>query len=234
MLTVGFLPLEDPPLDRLLVANGVTMLGAAGIAVLATLIAAEALGTKVRFGIGMRSLLKGVTTTVVATPVVLAIMLAAGLALTLVRTAMGLEPSATHELLIELQAASGGTVVLIIFTALVVAPVAEEVLFRGVMQTGLAQGLAVVFQGSTPSAEPVLADAGRAVRRNVGPLARWVAIVVTAGAFALVHEPWSMPLIFLLAVGLGWLYERTQSLWAVIGVHFAFNAFNTGLALLVA
>jgi membrane protease YdiL (CAAX protease family) len=45
-------------------------------------------------------------------------------------------------------------------------------------------------------------------------------------AFSILHEPWSVPLIFVLSLMLGYLYERTGTLWAPIAVHFVFNAVN--------
>jgi membrane protease YdiL (CAAX protease family) len=55
-----------------------------------------------------------------------------------------------------------------------------------------------------------------------------VAIIVTAVLFAAVHfpQPQSIPAIFLLALGLGYAYERTGSLVAPIVMHMIFNAVN--------
>lgn len=91
------------------------------------------------------------------------------------------------------------------FGAVVLAPVMEEVLFRGLLQTSIAR----------VAARP------------------WVAIGATSLLFALIHPPFSIPAIFVLSLTLGYLYHRTQNLWAAIAFHIAFNAANTGLTLLM-
>lgn len=55
----------------------------------------------------------------------------------------------------------------------------------------------------------------------------WVAIFVTSGVFAIIHEAWTAPLIFLLALCLGYAYERTNNLWIPITMHAIFNIANT-------
>ena len=40
-------------------------------------------------------------------------------------------------------------------------------------------------------------------------LQRWMAIVLASAAFAYLHQLDAMPIIFLLALGLGYVYERT-------------------------
>ena len=87
------------------------------------------------------------------------------------------------------------------FTAIVLAPVAEEALFRGVLYTALRQ---------------------RGYRR----LAVWG----NAMLFALIHFNIAaiVPLIFLALVWT-WLYERTGNLLAPIAAHMTFNAVNFAL-----
>jgi len=81
--------------------------------------------------------------------------------------------------------------------ATVIAPLAEEWFFRGLVQTYLV-GL---------------------FRR------RWLAIGVAAVAFGLVHspQPYAIPALILLAVLLGCSYERTGALWSPIAIHAVFN-----------
>jgi membrane protease YdiL (CAAX protease family) len=81
--------------------------------------------------------------------------------------------------------------------AVVIAPVAEEVFFRGLLQTFLVRVL------------------GR----------RWPAIVVAAVLFSLAHlsSPHHIPALVVLAVMLGYAYERTGSLVSPILIHAAFN-----------
>lgn len=82
--------------------------------------------------------------------------------------------------------------------AVLVAPVCEEMLFRG-----------IVF---------------RALQQNVRPFWAWGG---TSLLFALVHAHAEtfLPLT-LLSLILIWVYERTGNLWGAIAVHAAFNGFN--------
>lgn len=89
-------------------------------------------------------------------------------------------------------------------TAIIIAPLCEEFLFRG------------YFYGVG--------------KRYAGP---WISGVATALMFAAYHTNLaSLPGLFLLAVVLTLAYERTGSLWVPIGMHAIFNA--TSLAVLFA
>ncbi len=81
--------------------------------------------------------------------------------------------------------------------AVVIAPIAEECFFRGLLQTVLSN----LFGG------------------------RWTAIIVTAVAFALMHsdQRHAVPPLAALAVILGYAYERHGSLLVPILLHAAFN-----------
>lgn len=94
-------------------------------------------------------------------------------------------------------------VVLVVLSAVVVTPLFEELLFRGAVQ-----GFCVsVLSG------------------NDGPgwTARWGGIVASSLVFAGLHAPWSMPAIFVLSVGLGYVYERTGRLAPAVVMHLLFN-----------
>lgn len=114
-------------------------------------------------------------------------------------------------MLIESDSALGSA--LIIISAVLIAPVLEEVIFRGLMQSVLVEWF--------------------------GQSMRWGVVLVTATVFALVHvgsvPPAAMAQVIfgLLVFGviLGWLYERTGSLWPSIIVHIGFNALNVIVAL---
>lgn len=88
---------------------------------------------------------------------------------------------------------------------LALVPIIEELLFRGFLQNWL---------------------------RSI--LGRRRALVLTALAFTVVHYSPSQGIaniqliagLFLLALFLGFLYERQQCLWACIGLHCTFNAFS--------
>ena len=95
--------------------------------------------------------------------------------------------------------------VLAIASAAILAPAGEECLFRGIFQT--------------------------AIKKIVPPRPgsmyhRWVAIAAAAGVFGLMHAgtPQFVPALVVLGVLLGYLYERTGSLWTPISVHLLFNA----------
>lgn len=81
------------------------------------------------------------------------------------------------------------------FAAVFVAPVCEEIIFRGYFYS--------------------------AAKKFAGP---WVAAVCSALVFAAAHGNLSALLpLFILALVLVFLYEKTGSLWAPIAVHFCFN-----------
>jgi membrane protease YdiL (CAAX protease family) len=81
------------------------------------------------------------------------------------------------------------------FAAVFVAPVCEEIIFRGYFYA--------------------------AAKKFAGP---WVAAICSALIFAAAHGNLAALLpLFILALVLVVLYEKTGSLWAPIGVHFCFN-----------
>jgi membrane protease YdiL (CAAX protease family) len=102
----------------------------------------------------------------------------------------------------------------LILGAVLVAPAIEEVLFRGLFQTLLVWAFTHGMR-----ARPVVA--------------RWAGILLASLVFALIHDLWSAPLIFLLSVCLGYAYERTGNLWLAVGMHALFNGSQTLLFLLV-
>ena len=82
-------------------------------------------------------------------------------------------------------------------TAIVAAPLFEELLFRGLIQNGVT----------------------RLTRQP------WFGILVASILFAIIHPWWTIPPIFVLSVLLGYVYHRTQNLWAATLMHALFNAF---------
>jgi len=62
--------------------------------------------------------------------------------------------------------------------------------------------------------------------------ASWMAIILASILFAYVHQRlWLMPPIFFLSICLGYVYERTNNLWAPIVIHTVFNGASTLLFL---
>jgi membrane protease YdiL (CAAX protease family) len=154
-----------------------------------------------------------------------------------------------HELLRVMNEAKGVTVAVLIASAVLIAPIFEEMFFRGHVQTVLAyvwprierwrrggstapaRGFEVIMP--PPPDQPMLAQMAPPEAPLPPPLEspkawqRWVAVVVTSLLFSLVHPVWSMPPIFLLAVCLGYAYERTGNLWTTITMHAMFNTTST-------
>jgi membrane protease YdiL (CAAX protease family) len=101
---------------------------------------------------------------------------------------------------------------IVIFEAVVLVPLAEELLFRGLLQTIIVYLLAG--------------------RRQPATAARWIGVLITAAIFAAVHLEIAFFLpLFVLAIGLGYLYERTGNLWASAMMHGLFNALQIVLYL---
>ena len=140
-----------------------------------------------------------------------ALPMALGLSVVTVYVGLGLgrpAPEIGHELLSVLQEPALWWVKAGLLTsALVLAPLLEEVIFRGLVQTAF---LSVTRRGR-----------------------RWWVVIIAAGIFTGMHigQPWQvLPSLFVLGVVLGWLYERTGSLWPSVLVHAGFNAVNVALA----
>jgi membrane protease YdiL (CAAX protease family) len=64
---------------------------------------------------------------------------------------------------------------------------------------------------------------------------RWPVIVAASTLFAVVHlgyvPPPGLPGLFVLGMGLGYVYERTGALWASMLLHLVFNAANIAVVL---
>ena len=86
--------------------------------------------------------------------------------------------------------------ILIIVIAVVIAPVLEEMLFRGLFQTAIRSFFA----------KP------------------WLSVVISSVLFAAFHQPGHWPALFVLAVCLGYSYEKSGSLFRPIFIHSLFNA----------
>jgi membrane protease YdiL (CAAX protease family) len=96
----------------------------------------------------------------------------------------------------RLATAGPGLVIVILVRACILAPLAEEMLFRGGLFTWLRQ------------------------RRSA-----WVTVLLTACAHALIHGlPAVFPLVVALGIGLGWVRERSGSIVPGVIVHGLNNA----------
>jgi membrane protease YdiL (CAAX protease family) len=196
-----------------------------------------------RLGFSLAQLPRGFAVGFLASLLVLPLTFIASVVTDRLWRLVGLEHPQAHEMLEILgQTRSPGLRALIYASAIVVAPVFEELLFRGHVQTLLVSMLAAVgsparaiptvagdpvIDPTAPPAQAVLEYAPpppRRVTQLPGPGIHWFAIVVTSVLFALVHGAlWMMPPIFFLSLCLGYVYERTANLWASITVHLMFN-----------
>lgn len=138
--------------------------------------------------------------------------------------------------------------IVLLAAATLVAPIFEEILFRGHLQTMLTYAFArlrqprpivrqggfdvVLPDGQVEPVAPVIEPPPPRPAPSVPT--RWLAIVITSLLFAVVHPLWTVPPIFILSLCLGYAYERTANLWTVIVMHALFNATSTTIYLLFA
>lgn len=103
-----------------------------------------------------------------------------------------------HPILTFVGTAPARWVAIALTSTVVLAPVAEELFFRGLIQSMLR-------------------------RYGFGP---WPAVLVASGVFAASHasQPQDLPALFVLGLALGYNYERTGRLVAPILLHALFNA----------
>jgi len=140
----------------------------------------------------------------------------------LICQALGYDEVQRHEFLEALEKnPPWHSVALLLILPAIVAPLVEEVFFRGILQSFLIRFLS--RRGVVNDKE---ADEGIAVARLTACPAscRWTGIIITAGSFALVHGDWQhWPALFVLGMVLGYSYERQGNLWMPILVHSWFN-----------
>ena len=97
----------------------------------------------------------------------------------------------------------------IIVAAVVIVPVFEEMLFRGLFQTMIRSFLETLYLNPGTS----------------GRNGAWLSIAITSAIFAAVHQnPEHWPALFVLSMCLGYAYEKSGSLLRPIFIHSFFNA----------
>lgn len=117
----------------------------------------------------------------------------ASIAIGLVQAAaVGKEPQAVAQALLGHRGLPA--LALDLIAVAVLTPIAEELLFRGLLFGGLRQRLPFIG-----------------------------AAVIATLLFTLVHEPQAWPGVFVLGFGLALAYERTRTLWAPIATHATVN-----------
>jgi membrane protease YdiL (CAAX protease family) len=195
-------------------------------------------GLRRRFGIhlgyGVRRLGKGLLFGVLGSLCVVPLVDGSMILVEWAYRAAGYEHPKEHDLLRALGESNDRmTEAVLIVGAAVLAPVFEELLFRGHVQTLLRSGMARLRR-EVRAPEASGQEGGLAADGSASPQAAeipvstsWVAILATAVLFALVHPMWTWPAIFLLAVCLGYAYERTGNLWVPVVIHAVFNSTQT-------
>lgn len=133
-----------------------------------------------------------------------------GLAVNLISTALGypVDPVAHQALQSLRDEFSIELLIALIVSAVIIAPLIEEMVFRGVFQTSLI---------------------------HLCRETRWPALIIASTVFSMIH--WSVVAwqglvpLFVLGLVFGYLYERTGSLLSPILAHAVFNAANIIIAL---
>lgn len=161
------------------------------------------------FGLG-RASWRVVPTGLAGLCIALPAVMALGTLVTIVMLLLGQSPPAVgHQLLTHLtQPDARLGLMMLTLSSVLLAPVFEEILYRGVVQTFLLHVL--------------------------GPQRRWMILLIAGGFFASIHfhavTPWMLLPLWALGIILGWLYETTRSLYPSILVHALFNGVNLILA----
>lgn len=156
----------------------------------------------------------GALATLLALPPVLLVAACVAIITTLLAQASVISPPdpLAHSLLRDLfsapRTAQWWAVIALVIIAV---PIAEELMYRGLLQTGFR------------------AAAGTGPNQRTGQL-DWFALALTAGLFTLVHLPvvsaHSLPILLALALIMGLAYERTGRITVPIMIHIGFNALN--------
>ena len=94
--------------------------------------------------------------------------------------------------------------ILMLFFAVIITPVFEELVFRGLLQSYLRN-------------------------LNYGP---WQSIFIASVIFSVLHPWMHLPAILVLSVAMGYAYEKSGSLLRPIFVHFLFNGLTIAFALM--
>ncbi len=177
---------------------------AASLAVVAFILRSRSWNWEQAFGMRARGLVRQLGSGVAFYTGILPLFFFAAVVSRLVMLFFGYEVTIQDVILIFMAPQSLWTLLALLGLAMVVAPVAEEILFRGILL-------------------PLLMK-----RLGAGP-----AVILSAALFALIHlhAPSFFPL-FVLATGLALAYIYTGSLWVSIAMHGLFNGMNLAILLL--
>lgn len=110
--------------------------------------------------------------------------------------------------------------ILIAVVAVIIVPLLEEMLFRGLFQTTI-RSYIEAFRSLIAS--PNKPEKERTTDRN----GAWLAIVISSVLFTMTHDNTGhWPALFVLGVCLGYSYEKSGSLFRPIFIHSFFNAIS--------
>ena len=133
------------------------------------------------------------------------------------------------------------TLIISALSAVVLAPIAEEVLFRGALLGWLTKLTMPASKSSATADFSNDAIVGESLNDQEAPpppskplVSFWLVNVLVSVIFSLMHwQAWPSPVpIFLLSLGLGVLYQKTGGLAASIGLHMTFNGISTTMLFL--
>ena len=126
-----------------------------------------------------------------------------------------------HETLLKLmENPPWQSMMLLVVTAVIGAPLMEELLFRGIIQTYL---IRFIGWAARPMKPVSLLDNDE-VWEIPAASYRWLGILITGALFAMTHADWQhQPALVVLGVSLGYIYERRKNLLMPILVHSMFN-----------
>lgn len=203
-MAAGWLAGDEP--DSFWALIQVLIFHAASFLILAVVIKRRSFSWRGAFGFQRHDLIKRVGQGLACYLAVLPVIFCASLIYHLVLVLIGYPMTVQDVALFFLEPRSFWSVIFLLVLAVVVAPVAEEALFRGVLL-------------------PLLMK-----RLGTGP-----AIFLTSILFAMIHFhiPSIMPL-FVLALAFSIAYIYTESIVVPIVMHALFNGMNLGLLLIVA
>lgn len=218
LAAVAFAPLLGPPGDgdpgaaetlRRLAVSQLMMLVPVGYVLFRAATVLE--GGLASFGLGVSRPGRLLRAIGLGTLAIIPLVFSLGMLVAVIATLAGDPPPAiSHGALKVLAETPPGPLLYgMIASAVLGAPLLEEILFRGLFQTALL---------------------------NTGFFrSRWGVIIAASLLFTPVHlgaVTWhALPVLFILSLGLGFGYERTGSLWVPIGMHALFNGVQVSIVL---